>query len=249
MKLHEVVAVEPDLKKKAEEREAEAVVTFTKKDAHFEGYRKVYTSATDDGENLPADIKQITETVDKKLDYVLSYVIKAVDMSATKEKTNTVAKADIVIDGTVVATGVPATVIINLENKMKRLRNLFAAIPTLDPTEVWKKKEDGTYETTPVTQDRMVKYPEYITVAPATQQHAAQVKEVMKSRKEGVWETTKVASKITPLEKAGILHRLDVIVQALKQARERANDIDIEKLNIGQQLMTYILGREVKEVF
>ena len=137
-KLHEILAVESDLEGSARRVMEEATVTFVKKADHLNAsYRKlrIFDDLLKDQET--EEHKAMVTTVPDKLGYMLRAVGKHYDASYQKNLANTVAKADLVVNGEVLATEVPATFLLGLESKLKKLREVYEKIPTLSPGVEW----------------------------------------------------------------------------------------------------------------
>lgn len=254
-KLHEFIAVEPSLKATAEKIEAETVVTFTKKEPHFDGQSRHYIPASDTEEQLGSEDKPVVETVFGKLDWTFSKKIDAMSVTFAKEIANTVAKADIEINGEIFAN-LPATVLLNCENSLLRVRKVLEAIPTLDPSDIWTKSTNAGEEEIFVTEtrktDRTKKIEDWVIIVPSTDKHPAQTQKVAKDVIAGKWETFKKSGRISVTEKAKMLERLDNTVRELKKARERANLAEVTEqetaTKFAKTIFKFILGREVKKL-
>jgi len=107
-KLHEVLAVEGELAGAAKKILDEAKATFKNRDAHFVGSVKRYEPFSDAERATQAteEHKALVTTVHDKLDYVWGHVSRWLDAVLQKESTNQTARADIVIDGKIVAKNI-----------------------------------------------------------------------------------------------------------------------------------------------
>ncbi len=244
-KLHELIAVEPDLKGTAEKILQESIVTFTKKDAHFMGHKKTYEKFFDNEVDLPPEDKPLVDTVNSKLKYTFDTIGKAIDALVSKEVTNTQAKANVVVEGHEFLQNIPAVVLINLENQFKKMRDLIDKVPTLDPSENWQydsklnqyvADDKVTFRTKKVLKNH-VKYE-------ATKEHPAQVETYSEDIPVGKWFTKKFSGMLTPAEKSEMLERADNMIRAFKEARERANDIPVQEMKIADRLFGYILSEK-----
>lgn len=243
MVLHEIIAIEEGTKQKAVKIIAEAQNTFNKKETHFDGQSRNYSPATEEDEKRPGEDKPVVETVNKKLNYVFKAVVDLLDLAASKELTNTKAKADLMIDGTLIAKDVPVTTLVQLENRLSGMRNMLDSIPTLDPVQVWMKSEEsGLFETEQKTVQslKQIFYP--VILSPATEKHPAQVSKETKNVVCGTWKTTLKSGRISSAEKSGILSRLDTVIREVKQARQRANMQTVEHQKFATPLLEFILG-------
>lgn len=241
-KLHELLAVEPDLKGAAEKIIAETINTFTKKPNHFEARHKNYRPKDEDGDTFAPERQEMVTTVPKKLDHTQDVVVRYLDAVAQKEVTNTEASAVLEVDGTpLIDTPLPATLLLALEGRLKQLREVYNAIPTLDPSETWKWDEQTkTYEAESKDSYKTKKVYRNHVKAPATDKHPAQVETYTEDERIGTWTTKRWSGCVTPAEKAAVLGRIDKLTRAVKQARQRANDAEAKKVELGNVLFNFI---------
>lgn len=232
-KLHEVIAVESDQGAVARKLIEEAIVTFAKRADHFNG-DVVVTEYFDDAQAHlnTTEVSAMTTTVADKLEYVAPAVARYWSTWAVKETTNQSAKADIILpDGSVFAVNVAATVLLGMEGKLKELRPLYEAIPTLQPGIEWDLAPDqgeGVYKAAnPVERFVTKETVRGVELSPATPQHKAQVEVVREATPVAKRITTKTSSMLSPAEKSDLLANLDILIQAVKSARMRANDTEV----------------------
>jgi hypothetical protein len=241
--LHEIIAVEAGLKQTAENILQEARKTFTDKQSLFDGFEKTYKARNEsDDEKIIGETKHIVTTVPEKLDYIKDSMIRLFDSIGQKEKTNTLAKADIVIDDVVLQKDVPATVLLSLESQMKRIREVYLKTLTLDPAKRWttSTQEKNVWESDKIPQVRTRKEIVPIIKYEATEHHPAQVDMVGKDVQVGDWETIFKSGAITPIRKSEYLGRIDQLERAIKQARMRANTQEVVDFKIGKTIFDFI---------
>lgn len=243
-KLHELIAVEPDLKATAKKIESETLNVFSKKQGLFQGQHRSYEPINDDGLSLPEEKTEMTTTVDARVDYTLKTVFKYLDAMTSKEKTNTVATADVVIGEDKILEGVPAVILLSLEQEFKELRRVFELIPTLDLSEIWKFDKDmGVYKSERKESFKTEKLLTNHVKAEATKEHPAQVEVYTKDTPIGRWYTTKYSGMKTPAEKHEFLTKLDELIRAFKQARQRANQTTVADFKISENIKKYLSGQ------
>lgn len=246
-KLHELLAVEKDLTAIAGKMEGEAKVTFQKKPDHFRGHVKAtkYLAEARSGENL-VDTKNVVETVSARLQYALSHVGKYFDMMLSKDATNQLAKADLLVDDVVLAKDVPATFLLAMESKLATLRDLFLNIPTLDPALDWT--EGGVNDTKDVFKSNVLKsFKTEATIGrvvlyEATKEHPAQIEKYTQQVSVASIETVQYSSMWSVQQKADTIDRLDKLIQACKRARQRANAQEVNDRKVANQMFNYVLG-------
>lgn len=244
-KLHELLAVEADLQKAAQQMAADAVNTFSKKPDHFRGQVRTVSFFDDarQGENLSEEKAMVT-TVDDKLEYALKFVGKYFDAILKKETANQGAKADLIVDGQTIAKDVPATFLLGMESRFKEIREMVLAIPTLEPAIKWEldpAKGDGVYSAPPTASMKTEKVISAIVLYEATKEHPAQVKETSKDVAVARIETHVTSGMWSPARKAVVIERIDAILRGIKKARQRANTVDVTEVYIAKSLFSYML--------
>ncbi len=241
-KLHELLAVEQDRKHKANQAVGEARNTFTKKDPYFDGMVKRYIALEEDSEQIPDETKEMVHTIKQKIDEAAGIVVAGIDAHISKEETNAsnVARADLEVDGVKFGT-FSATSLLALEAHLTKLKELYQAVPTLDPTRKWEfDKKDNIYKTEPEVKFRSVKRPKVIVKYEATEKHPAQTELLYLDFQVGKYETTYTSGKITISQKNELLRRLDTLFEAVKIARAKANQVDVNNIEIGKRIFDFI---------
>lgn len=247
-KLHEILAVEGDLAGTAKKIMDEARATFDKKPDHFQSATSRTTYFDESQQNLnTVESKAMVTTVDEKLDYIAPVISRYYDAYVAKESTNQVATADIIVGGSVFFTSVPATVLLGMETKLKELRSVYEAIPTLAPGIFWEKDPEageGVYrsrdaETRFVTKNTLVP----VELSPATKEHKAQVQAVSQDIPVAKREVTQQSGMLSPGEKSDLLERVDILIRAVKVARQKANSVDaLDRDGFGAAIFKFING-------
>lgn len=261
--LHEVLAVERQKETHANKILDEAKKTFKDKGHLFEGhYRKLdmYTEEeiTDKSilQRQPAEDEERQElgtTVSEKLDYIEKALEGFFDVEFQKEKTNQLAKADIIVSGKILARDIPATYLLFLERELARIRGVYDAIPTLDITVAWEPdtslgRKGAMRAKFPIITGKTTKIIRPIILAEATDKHPAQVKAIDESVEVGKYTKTVWSGRVTPAIKSEILARIDLLLECVKKARTRANHQEvIGKDGIGKTIFNYLNLGELKD--
>ncbi len=241
-KLHELLAVEQDRKHKSNQAIGEAKNIFTKKDPFFDGMIKRYVALEEDSDQIPDETKQMVTTVKKKLQETLEAVITGMDAHISKEETNAsnVAKAELVVNEVNLGT-FSATSLLALESHVSKIRDLYQNIPILDPTRRWELDEqEGVYKTEPEIKFRSVKRPKVIVKYEATEKHPAQTELLYLDFQVGKYETIYSSGKITIAQKNELIERIDQLLEAIKTARSKANNVEVNNIKIGQRIFDLI---------
>lgn len=240
-KLHELIAVEGDLKTQALATLTGVGDLFQHGVTRLEAQVRVYRPIREDGDTLPAESSELATTVKTELDKVRKAVGAWIDVSVQKEMTNGTTSADVSVDGKVVLAALSAPALLNLEAKLATLRAVYAAIPTNDPTERWEKDSQTNAYVSPARESvRTKKVLKVLVLHEPTKEHPAQVQSYTDDVPEGTWTTTKRSGKLSPAEKADILERIDKLARAVKIARQRANDKQATELKVADAIFNYI---------
>jgi len=243
-KLHELLAVEADLEGAAKKILAESIKTFKDKPGFFTGMVRELKMFEEGEEKPPVERQEITTTVVAKLDYTKKPVIRWLDAVAQKERTNQDAKADLVVDGAVIAKEVPATLLLALESRLKLVKAVYDAIPTLAPGKKWELDESqgpNVYrDVHPEEKYKTKKTFEHKVLYNATKEHPAQIERWEETKNVGKYVQSVWSGMISPAQKSRLLGRIDKLLEEVKKARQRANNTDVVKMHVGKLLFDYI---------
>lgn len=243
-KLHELLAVEGDLEGIYKKILDETAQTFTKKVDRFFGVVRTMEWFEEGNPPIPAEHQALTTTVKDKLDYQKNAVIRYFDALLQKERTNQDARSDIIIDGVPIASDLPATFLLGLESRLKRVREIYDKIPTLPPNIKWEKdstKGDAIYSRVhPEEQLKTEKIFKVQVLYDATKEHPAQVEKIPETKNVGVYKKEVWTGLLSPADKSALLGKIDKLIQAVKKARQRANTTEVVKTTIGKELFGYI---------
>ena len=239
--LHELLAVEGDLKRAADQEIKRIAALFVQGISRFQGLIKTYKPFEEGGESFPDEIVPRATSVEEELEELRAVFGNWIDGEVQREATNQEAIADLVVDGETLFTDVPATALLNLESKITILLNLLKATPTLDPAKVWAFDENkGAFLAAPEIRFRTQKQLRSKEVAKATDRHAAQVETWHEDIRVGEWKTIIESGMLTTVEKKALLDRLSLLLDATRKARQRANKAEILPLKMADKLFDYI---------
>lgn len=244
--LHEILAVESQLNTNAQ-AVMNSVGRNLTKESIYAGMVKSHVIFDEEMQHLvqPTEHKEVQSTVDMQLDYLAKELTKAWDVYATKEATNQVAKADIMVDGRIIAADVPSIVLLGLETKLDKLMKIYTMLPTLDSARAWEEDHSaelrGIFRTKHETERFQTKTEKkFITVVEATKEHPAQVTQQEETTNIGKYIQTDFSGALTSFDKAERIQRLAALQRAVKQARQRANLQEVIELQISQALFNYV---------
>lgn len=251
--LHEILAVEQDLKGNAERARAVALETFRSKLNQFTGIRRTFRPfAVDENvadeqaaERLEAETR-LARTVAGELAETLDVVSRAISVGFQIDDANTRARADIVVDGEVIAADMPATFLLQLERRLREIRAVFREVPTFDPVRPWTPDPDAdrphVLRAEPVVTIRKTKTRKYNVMVEPTKEHPAQVDVVEVDEPVGEIRSYEWTGMLSTAKKAALIEQVDKLLAAVKQARSRANTVEVDTdKKVGKTLADFLL--------
>lgn len=183
------------------------------------------------------------------LDYALGFFAKYEDHLLAKHETNAKAKADLQLDGVVIATGLTSNYLIELGKRLGKLRELALAAPTLDAGKPWTYDSgQGQWAAAPEITTKTEKIMVPVILSPATDKHPAQVKESTKDNTIGKFTRVKRCTALTALQKAGLITLIDKLILEAEMARQRANDTVVVTGQVGGNLVRIIQEQLEKDL-
>lgn len=248
--LHELIAVEKDVKGTAEKIITETHKTFTDRKDHFTEMFKTYSPINpEDPEKLEGETKPMVTTVSDKLSHFEKMIKRLFDVIIQKEATNAIASADIIVEDdngneTVIGKNVPVSALVQYENLFERIRaEVYNNIPTLDPSVKWLAPDSsrpGVYSTAETTRTRTRKGKKVIQLAPATDKFPAQTQLIDADEPAGYWKQIDRSGMLSPGEKSKLLDKYTRLIEGIKKARARANTTPVVSVKIANDLFNFI---------
>lgn len=241
--LNQIIAVRKGLAGRTEREVTDVYKQLQKKDL-FGGLSRVYTAKEDGGEQLPPESKRIQYKAPDLLDTAAAALKKLFDVTVTLDNGNTLARADVKIGEQVIVAQAPVTLLLFLEKQLVDWRTQVSALPILDTADDWHvdPTTDNLFRTDPVQSIRSKKVPKNWEKAPATDRHPAQVEIYYEDIPVGTWSTTKLSGAVPGRRKDELVERANLLIDAVKQAREEANSMEIPQMQIGDAVFDYLLA-------
>lgn len=241
-KLHQVIPAVEGVSKKAQTRLTEMHQVLAK-DGLLSGQTRTYQPDNDDGDRLPPQGQIVQVRVVDVIATVRDELADWIDVALTRDEGNMTARADIVIDGQVIAAGVPATTLLWLEKRADDLHTFVSKFPTLATDERWEYDDnDRVWRAQPVESVKTTKAHEVIILAPATDKHPAQTQLAQVDRREGVWTTTKLSGAVPQTTVRTLVDRVTKLRAAVKAARAAANETEVEQKHVGAAILDYVFA-------
>jgi hypothetical protein len=241
-KLNQIIAVEKGVKSKAFADLSDAHHAV-QKTGPLAGISRTYQPKDEEGEQLPAESTRVQIKAEDTLRQVAATLTRLFDVTATKDWTNCVARADVVVDGRAIAAQVPVTYLLFLEKQLVDLHTFVKKLPVLDAAESWVRDDStDSWRTDPVRTNRTKKVPRNHVKAEATEKHPAQVEVYYEDVTVGYWTTVKFSGALPAKRVNELLDRVLALQTAVKFAREEANNTEATDQRIGSAVFGYLFG-------
>jgi hypothetical protein len=192
----------------------------------------------------------MTTTVEDRLRYTLEQMTSFQNLELQIADANSRAKADLIVDGVVLAKDLPATFLLTLRKTLTNLKGVISRISTLDNGCRWvidTQNNEGfegnvfRHDALPVNRTR--KLQEFRTVVAPTENHPAQVAEVVTDKVIGEIKKITWSGQITSAQKGELINRVIDLIGATSEAIARANEVEVNNdLSCFDGVSNYILG-------
>jgi hypothetical protein len=243
--LGQVIAVERTLRQ-ADNEQGSRIKKELAREPMTLGAVKTYTPDDDNApqsDRVPTQYVEVQHRVDDDLLLAMQYAVPAIDAAATKDRTNTVAEADIMLDGVMFLPKVPISHLLWLEHYLAEWRGFLSSLPTLTATKAWTWDEDSrVYRARPEVTARNLKTTEPLVLHPPTDKHPAQTTTVNRETHVGTYENTVLSGAIPEARKRQLIDRCLELEVAVKDAVARANRTPVTEVHEGATILEYILG-------
>ncbi len=241
VRLNQIIAVEKGAKAAANAAIDKVYHTIQKAEP-FSGIARTYKPKDDEGETFPDESTRVQVMAEGLLRDAADAWTRLLDVTATKDWSNTEAMADVVVDGQIIIAAAPVSYLIWLEKQLVSMRTVIGKLPVLDPANEWTTSPTGAWATPTVQTNKSKKIPRNHEVSPATDKHPAQVQVWQEDVVVGHWSTIKYSGAMPQTRIDTLTTRVDTLVQAVKYAREEANGLDVTDRSVGGPLFAYLLA-------
>jgi hypothetical protein len=212
----------------------------------WDGFNKNYVPKEAEGVQLPPQNKLVTMNATEFWEEFKESYSKIMDAAATKDYANTTAKADVVVNGEVFMSDVPAPYLLWMDHALVDVRTFLNRMPTLPLDENWvhdkarghhvSKVPEETAKTSPRNKP-IVMYPHKIEGDKAL---PAQTQMVVETEVEGTWKTTKYHGGMERDTKKKYLANTQTLLAAVRAALAEANSAKVEKIEPAAKLFDFI---------
>jgi len=243
-KLNQVNAILSARKGEAEKAVNE-IGKLLQKEQLFAGRERTYRPLDEvNGQKLPPESQKVQQRADALLAQAGEKWSALWNLVLTQDTGNQSAKADVVVDGRVILPGVPVTTLLFLDKQLAEVESLVGKLPTPDPAEDWTHDPNSGLLKSPISESlRTTKEPTVLVKYEATDKHPAQTETYMKDVAAGHWRQVQYSGSVQADRKNAILTRVKKLHDAVKQAREQANLIDVERQKAGEALLGYLFEK------
>jgi len=242
MKLNQVIAIEKGTKSRSLQELTEAHHSL-QKPALLSGISRTYRPRDEEGEQLPPESTRVQIRAEEIIRQTAEVLTKLFDVVATKDWANCKAKADVVVEGQTLLKDVPATYLLFLEKQLVDLHTFIKKLPVLDASESWTYDASADcWATEPVQTVRTKKIPRNHVKAEATEKHPAQVEVYYEDVSVGNWRTVKFSGALPAKRVHDLLARVERLQEAVKFAREEANNLEVEEQKVGEKIFHYLFA-------
>jgi hypothetical protein len=241
-RLNQIIAVEKGVKSRSFQELTEAHQVL-QKPALLAGISRTYRPKDEEGEQLPPESTRVQVKAEAVLRQTAEILTRLFDVTATKDWTNCTARADVVLDGQVLLKDVPVSYLLFLEKQLVDLHTFVKKLPTLDASETWVFDQSADcWATEPVQTVKTKKLPRNHVKAEATEKHPAQVEVYYEDVTVGYWRTIKFSGALPARRVNELLNRVERLQQAVKFAREEANNAEAQEQKVGEKIFQYLFS-------
>jgi hypothetical protein len=241
-KLNQIIAIEKGTKSRSLQELTEAHHAL-QKPALLSGISRTYRPKDEEGEQLPSESTKVQIKAEDIIRDTVESLTRLFEVVATKDWANCKAKADVVVDGKKLLSDVPATYLLFLEKQLVDVHTFIKKLPVLDASETWTFDPSADcWATEPVQTVKTKKIPRNHVKAEATDKHPAQVEVYYEDITVGYWRTVKFSGALPARRVNELLARLEKLQEAVKFAREEANNMDVEDIKTGAAIFNYLFA-------
>lgn len=213
--------------------------------ARLVGHARRYEKLNEDGLDLGTETTLVQVRVADQLTDLKEAFAGLLDVEATKDRANCDARVDVQLDGQdePFLTDVPVTHLLFLEKELTSLRKLVAGLPTNDPAEQWTwDATSNSWKSGESVTLKPQKMLQSMITAPATDKFPAQTHVYSEDRVVGQWHTVKFSGALQADRIRQLLDRINLLLEAVKRAREEANSREVTWVETGNVVLDYVFA-------
>lgn len=243
MKLHQLLAVLKGASTDAFDALKQADHTLAKTQL-LGGRSKTYAPANDeDTTRFPDEYQRVQVHAGELIKATLATQIRGMDLTASRDFSNTVARADVVVDGEVFVRDAPVPFLLWLEERLKNLETFIGRLPTLPSDTTWTYSDaEGAWESAVTETTKTKKTPEVVVLYAATKEHPAQTKILEIDVVQGYWKSRQFSGALPRTDVDAVRTKVRKLQDAVKMAIMEANSTDAVQVTPGKKLYEYLFA-------
>ena len=242
MKLNQAIAVLKGTKERTHQSVTSLYQSLNASDT-FTGFSKSFKPKAEDGDALPPENKIVQRKIEEVFLQMQESVTNLIDLHYTHEVGNTTAFADLQLPNGSEIKSVPVGMLVRLEKELIDVRTFISKAPTFAVDVSWSWNSDMlVWTSVPVTTTSTKKVPTFVTVANATEHHPEQVREVTNDVIVGHWTKQEFSATLSPARKKELTDRINLLMDAVKKAREEANMTEVKQMKMGDTIFSYLFA-------
>ncbi len=242
-KLNQINAIVSGRKGDAEKSVTE-LYKILQKEQLFAGRERVYRPLDEvNGQKLPPESQRVQQRADDLIRQAVAKWTELWNLILTQDLGNQQARADVVVDGKTLLSGVPVTFLLFLDKQANDLETFVSKLPTPDPSEEWSHDPNtGLLRSRATESLRTSKEPTVIVKYEATKEHPAQTELFTKDVPVGTWSQILYSGCVPADRKNAILERVRKLQDAIKVAKEQANQLEVERQKAADAVLGFVFG-------
>lgn len=196
-------------------------------------------------EKSSTEFKAVKSFVLRELRTARGYSEPAINAVATKDATNMVAKANLIVEGETLLEGAGISHLLWLEGYLNEWRGYLAALPVLPATKDWTQDTANAdlWKSNPETQPKTRKKTVALVLHAGNDKHPPQAVPSTEDVRIGRTVKTYHSGAITEERRRQLTDRCDTLIVATRDAIARANQTTaVEVTDEGAAILGYILG-------
>lgn len=245
MRLNQTIAIEKDAKAAAQSV-IDKSKAYLKKAPLFFGYLKTYQPRNEEDDDLPTppEAHKVQLTVHDVLKKVGQALGDGLNLTATKDFANCEAKSDVVVGDIMILAAVPVTHLLYLEKVLLQWEELVKMTPVLDASIDWVNDESQGLKRSkePKVTLRTKKVRKHVIVHAPTDHHPAITDSIDEDVAIGQYTQQIFSGAITAPEKDSLIEKVALLRAAVKMAREEANTMKVERQNVAEPVIDFLLN-------
>ena len=243
--LGQTVAVERGARQRIEKARTQIYHTITTKQL-FSGFDRTHEPYENELP-LPPEGERVQANAWELIGGLRKLYTEIFDITATRDFGNMNAFADVVVDGEILIENAPVHFLLWLEDQLGDIYTNIRKFPVQDPKEEWHEDTSlpkGVKKTDTADTPSTKMTPKHLLSVSDSDRHPQQVLDKWNEHvRTGTWHRVAYTTALEPKMRDVIIERVLKLRDAVKVAREQANQTQIEDVQIGERLVEYIFDQ------